>query len=132
LKLNVEDLSSEKEKSRSDAKKIKDGGASLKRVPLRSFKKKDNTIFPGEISTGRFIIGGRKENIFAVRDITERMIAQEDLRKSEERYRALSEATFEGIFISEKGICLEANQRATEIFGHDYNELIALGFGVAG
>ncbi len=48
------------------------------------------------------------------------------MRKSEARYRALSEATFEAIFISEKGICLDANQRATELFGYDYNELIGI------
>ena len=61
-----------------------------------------------------------------LRDITERMNTQEDLRKSEVRYRALSEATFEAIFISEKGICLDVNQRATELFGYDYNELIGI------
>jgi PAS domain S-box-containing protein len=54
------------------------------------------------------------------------MNAQEDLRKSEERYRALSEATFEAIFISEKGICLDTNQSATELFGYDYDELIGI------
>ena len=59
-------------------------------------------------------------------DITERVQAQKELRKSESRYRALSEATFEAIFISEKGICLDTNQRATELFGYDYNELIGI------
>ena len=48
------------------------------------------------------------------------------MRKSEARYRALSEATFEAIFISEKGICLDTNQRATELFGYDYGELIGI------
>ncbi len=52
------------------------------------------------------------------------MNTQEDLRKSEARYRALSEATFEAIFISEKGVFLDTNQRATELFGYDYDELI--------
>jgi len=46
--------------------------------------------------------------------------------RSEARYRALSEATFEAIFISEKGVCLDANQRAAELFGYDYNELIGI------
>ena len=54
------------------------------------------------------------------------MNAQEDLRRSEERYRALSEATFEAIFISEKGMCLDTNQRATELFGYDYDEFIGI------
>ena len=124
LTLKVEDISAEKEITRSKVKEIRDGGEFPKRVPLRYFKKKDNTIFAGEISAGKFIIGGRKKIIGAVRDITERMNVQADLRKSEARYRALSEATFEAIFISEKGVCLDANQRAAELFGYDYNELI--------
>ena len=126
LRLNIEDLSSDREIAKSNAKKIRDGVVFLKRVPLHYFKKKDDRVFPGEISAGRFTIGGRKKNIFAVRDITERVNAQEDLRRSEERYRALSEATFEAIFISEKGRCLDTNQRATELFGYDYDEFIGI------
>jgi len=61
-----------------------------------------------------------------IRDITERNQALEKLRKSEARYRALSEATFEAIFISENGICLYTNQRAVELFGYDYEELIGI------
>jgi PAS domain S-box-containing protein len=59
-------------------------------------------------------------------DITERIQAQEAMRKSEARYRALSEATFEAIFVSEKGVCLDTNQRATELFGYDYDELVGI------
>jgi PAS domain S-box-containing protein len=60
------------------------------------------------------------------RDITPRIRGQEALQASEARYRALSEATFEAIFISEKGVCLDANQRAAELFGYDYNELVGI------
>jgi PAS domain S-box-containing protein len=126
LTLRVEDISAEKEKTRSHVKKIRDGGAFPKRVALRYFYTKDGTVFPGEISVGRFTIGGRLKVIGAVRDNTERVKTQEVLRKSEERYRALSEATFEAIFISENGICLDANQSAAELFGYDYNELIGI------
>ena len=126
LTLKVEDISAEKEKTRSNIKRISDGGLFPKRVLLLFFKKKDGTVFAGEISAGRFIIGGRNKIIGAVRDITERMDAQQNLRKSEARYRALSEATFEAIFISEKGICLDTNQSATDLFGYDYDELIGI------
>ena len=126
LTLNVEDISAEKEKTRFQVKKITDDKAFPKRVPLRYFKKKDNTVFPGEISAGRFIIRGRKKILGAVRDITERMNAQEAMQKSEARYRALSEATFEASFISEKGVCLDVNPRAVELFGYDYDELIGI------
>ena len=48
------------------------------------------------------------------------------LQDSEERYRALADATFEAVFISENGICIEANQTATKMFGYDYDELIGI------
>jgi len=84
LALKVEDISAEKEKTRSHVKKIRDGRVYPKRVPLRYFKKKDGTVFPGEISAGRFTTAGRKKIIGAVRDITERLRIQEVLRESEE------------------------------------------------
>ncbi len=55
LKLNLEDISAEKEKTRSQVKKITVDEAFPEWVSLRYFKKKDNTVFPGEISTERFI-----------------------------------------------------------------------------
>ena len=39
------------------------------------------------------------------------------LRDSEARLKALSEASFEAIFLSEKGVCLDQNQNAERIFG---------------
>ncbi|MGD9185761.1 MAG: PAS domain S-box protein, partial [Desulfobacterales bacterium] len=48
------------------------------------------------------------------------------LQNIEERYRALADATFESVFISENGICIEANQMATKMFGYDYDELIGV------
>jgi PAS domain S-box-containing protein len=59
-------------------------------------------------------------------EIKERKKAEEALWKSEERYRALSDATFEAIFISENGVCIETNHVATEMFGYTYDELIGI------
>ena len=99
LTLKVEDISAEKEKTRSNVKRIRDGGAFPKQVPLRYFKKKDDTVFPGEIGTGRFIIEGRKKIIGAVRDITERIRAEEAMRDSEKRYRHLVDCARDIIYI---------------------------------
>jgi PAS domain S-box-containing protein len=52
--------------------------------------------------------------------------AEKALRDNQERYRALSNASFEAIFISEKGICIDTNQTATKMFGYDYDELIGI------
>ena len=126
LTLTVAEVSAEKEKTRVAVKKIKDEESGSQYVPLRYFRRKDGSVFPGEIKAGNFISKGRKKIIGAVRDITERMNAQQDLKKSEARYRALSEATFEAIFISEKGVCLDVNPRAVELFGYEYDELIGV------
>jgi PAS domain S-box-containing protein len=126
LTLTVAEVSAEKEKTRVAVKKIKDEESGSQYVPLRYFRRKDGSVFPGEIKAGDFISKGRKKIIGAIRDITERMNAQQDLKKSEARYRALSEATFEAIFISEKGVCLDVNPRAVELFGYEYDELIGV------
>ena len=47
-----------------------------------------------------------------------------ELRDSEERFRSLTGAAFEGIFISEDGRILDASDQGVKMFGHDRNELI--------
>ena len=59
-------------------------------------------------------------------EISERRRSEEALRDSQERYRALANASFEAIFISEKGICIDANQTASEMFGYDHEGLIGI------
>lgn len=59
-------------------------------------------------------------------EIVERKRTEKELRDNEERYRALSGASFEAIFISEKGICIDTNQTAAEMFGYGYDELIGI------
>jgi PAS domain S-box-containing protein len=126
LTLTVMNISAEKDKTRIAIQKIRDRKPESTHVPVRHFIKKDGSRFPGEIYTGQFTSGGRQKIIGSVRDISERMQAQEALRSSEARYRALSDATFEAIFISEKGICLDVNNRSVELFGFDYDELIGI------
>lgn len=64
--------------------------------------------------------------IHVARDITDVRHVENGLRESEARYRALAEATFDAVFISEKGVCLYANQRAAEMFGYKHDELIGI------
>jgi PAS domain S-box-containing protein len=49
-----------------------------------------------------------------------------ELRRSETRFRALSQATFEGIGFVEKGILIDANQQFADIFGYALNDLPGL------
>jgi len=50
--------------------------------------------------------------------------AGEELRESEERFRKLADATFEGILIHDKGEILDINQAMIKMTGYDYHEVV--------
>jgi PAS domain S-box-containing protein len=56
--------------------------------------------------------------------VSERKQAEEALRFSEERLRRMSEATFEGIAVSENGILIDANEQLARMLGYPLDELI--------
>lgn len=47
-----------------------------------------------------------------------------ELKESREKHQSLSEASFDSIFFSDKGICIEQNQAARDIFGYSDEEAI--------
>jgi len=57
-------------------------------------------------------------------DVTERKRAETELRESEERWRRISEATFEGIGISQDGMLADLNPQLAEMLGYTAPELI--------
>ncbi|EKD82756.1 MAG: hypothetical protein ACD_39C01116G0002, partial [uncultured bacterium] len=66
-------------------------------------------------------------------DITERKLAEEELRKAKEiaeenetRFKALHNASFGGIAIHDKGIILDCNQGLSEMTGYSVAELIGM------
>jgi signal transduction histidine kinase len=60
----------------------------------------------------------------AQQEIAQRVIAEEEIRRSEERFRSLFEATLEGIAIVKSGIVLEVNHALLTIFGYEAADLI--------
>jgi two-component system cell cycle sensor histidine kinase/response regulator CckA len=60
----------------------------------------------------------------AQQEIAQRTLAEEEIRRSEERFRNLFEATLEGIAIVKGGVILEVNQALLAIFGYQAPELI--------
>ncbi|MBE9543212.1 MAG: PAS domain S-box protein, partial [Proteobacteria bacterium] len=80
LALTVEDISAEKEKTRSAVEKVSHEDTRSMKIPLRNFTRKDGSQFLGEISVGKFFSEGRQKIIGAVRDITERIQADEKIR----------------------------------------------------
>ena len=59
-------------------------------------------------------------------ELAEHQIAREALQDSEERFKALHNASFGGIAIHDKGLILECNQGLAEISGYEPSELIGM------
>lgn len=59
-------------------------------------------------------------------DITNRRLAEQSLRESEARFKALHNASFGGIAIHDKGVILECNQGLSDITGYPLEELIGM------
>ncbi|MGB5687520.1 MAG: ATP-binding protein [Candidatus Electrothrix sp.] len=57
-------------------------------------------------------------------DISERRQAELELEESRAKYRGLSEAAFESVFLSEQGRCIEQNLSAEKKFGYSTEEAI--------
>ena len=55
-----------------------------------------------------------------VLELEETETQRKQVEEPEKRLKALSAASFEAIFLSEKGICLDQNQTAKRMFGYDY------------
>ncbi len=86
--------------------------------------RKDGSEIVIEIQTNPIKIKGREHVIGIARDITKRKEAEQARQESEERYQLLSDATFEAVFISEKGICLNQNKAAEKMFGYTLQEAV--------
>ncbi|HEX3528320.1 MAG TPA: response regulator [Thermoanaerobaculia bacterium] len=60
----------------------------------------------------------------AQQEIAQRKAAEVEIRRSEERFRTLFEATLEGIAIVRNGVILEVNEALLAIFGYASGEII--------
>jgi PAS domain S-box-containing protein len=73
-------------------------------VPVRFHRKKDGSIFPVEITARHFNWRGRQVHIAAVRDITQRVLAEEGLRRRNRELTMLNQI----IAASASGLEMEA------------------------
>lgn len=58
------------------------------------------------------------------RDVTAQKEVELKLKESEERYRTLSQVTFEGILIHDKGIVIDINNAALKMTGYNFEEVL--------
>ncbi len=65
-----------------------------------------------------------EEVLYKQRLLDENLQAEKTLKETLERFKKLTEATFDGIVIMEKGIIIEANKSFATMFGYEIHELI--------
>jgi PAS domain S-box-containing protein len=123
LKLMHQDITAEPEKSEVSIRQTLDG--ELVRIPVRHHKKKDGTIFPVEISASTFTLNNRKVLCGVIRDITDRIQTEKELRESKEKYRMIFENIQEIYFeVTLDGIILEISPSIEKVSKYSREDLM--------
>lgn len=126
LKMNHTDVSVEPAETRRAALQ------EHAQVPVRWHRKRDGTVFPVEISGSHFDWQSRRVHIAAIRDISQRVKAEEALRESERNYREMFNATNDAIFLDDAttGRMLDVNGAMLRMYGYDSKaEILASNIG---
>lgn len=92
----------------------------------QKFVKLDGSLLDVETQAKSIRFNHSHATLVVMNDITERKTAQQQLKESEERYKALHDASFGGIVIHDKGKIIECNQGLSDITGFTYDELIGM------
>ena len=115
LEKGVSQLSAEPEKS------VRGFHAKETRIPIRWHRKKDGSRFPVEITSSYFDLHGRKLNVSAIRDITERKLAEDQMRITAKIFDRSGEA----IMVVGPDLHIQAvNPAFTRITGYSNGEAI--------
>ena len=115
----------------SDPEAFIEGSARLAKHPEKNgfniFNLKDGRVLEN-VSYPLWLDGAIAGRVISVRDITERVRAEQELRESEARYRMLIERLLDGIFIIEDGRFTLVNGALAHMVGYTIEEMIGQPF----
>ncbi len=109
--------------------------ADRKRIQLLA-RRGDASVFHSEVFMVPFHVGKRKFTQVIVRDISERVLYENSIRESEERFRLMSQAALEGMLILENNHIIDCNdqwvkmmdyRRSEEILGKNIRDFLSDG-----
>ena len=90
-------------------------------------RRADGTTRDVEVFSSKIEVRGKELLYSIIHDITQRRIAEAELRESEEKHRLLFESAGDAIFIhDEGGRMLAVNQMACKLLGYAHAELMAM------
>lgn len=96
-------------------------------VGNRRYRTKDGTLLDIEASISIVHYGAEKVYCVVSRDVTERIKAEEELRRSEERFRTLSDQAADALYVYDlRGKIVDVNRRACEVLGYTREELLSM------
>jgi len=87
-------------------------------------RRKDGVVIHTEVESHQIKLDNRDVRVTAIRNISDRKNAENDLKESKERYKLLSNITFEGIFLHDKGVIIDANESLSKMVGYELEEII--------
>ncbi|MBI5471042.1 MAG: PAS domain S-box protein [Ignavibacteriae bacterium] len=99
-------------------------GKRLDRERITFIAKNGNEVIVEGSVTARVQDGKAVSTRGIFRDITDQVKSEQSLRESQERFRVLSEATFEGISLTENAIIIDTNVQFAKMLGYERTQLI--------
>ena len=90
-------------------------------------QRKDGTLLPAEVSLHNLPLENAPLLYAIIRNLSDVQKIQNELQKSEERFKLLSNISFEGIIIHDKGKILDVNLAMTRITGYSFEEITSGG-----
>jgi len=90
----------------------------------------DGSTFVADVVSAIFIDeNGEQRTSLSLRDVSEQVQLENELRESEQRFRLLSDTAFEGIAVHEDGRVVEVNEAYAKLFGYEIEEAIGMHIG---